>query len=91
MNAKGDIIQKLVEETVRGASDVSNSESTSKVVTREFAAVTSGMNTKECKPLAIADPNIPNSEWRECKCMIYVRIPGGRDAVLAKAKMAEEQ
>jgi hypothetical protein len=86
LNAKGDIIQKLAFETVKGASGVSDGESTGKVVVREFAATTSGMNRKECKPLAVADPNIPSSEWKECKCVMFVRIPGGRDAVLAKAK-----
>jgi hypothetical protein len=86
LNAKGDIIQKLAHETVKGASGVSDGESTGKVVVREFSATLSGMNVKECKPLAVADPNIPNSEWKECKCVMFVRIPGGRDAVLAKAK-----
>lgn len=91
LNAKGDIIQKLAFETVKGASGVSDGESTGKVVVREFAATTSGMNTKECKPLAVADPNVPYSEWKECQCVMYVRIPGGRDTVLAKAKAKMEE
>ncbi|MCB1156318.1 MAG: lipoprotein LipL21 [Leptospiraceae bacterium] len=91
LNAKGDIIQKLAHETVTGASGVSDGESTGKVVVREFAAQTSGMNTMQCEPLSKPDPNIANSEWKECRCVMYVRIEGGRDAVLAKAKakMAE--
>ncbi|MCB1157124.1 MAG: lipoprotein LipL21 [Leptospiraceae bacterium] len=86
LNAKGDIIQKLAHETVTGASGVSDGESTGKVVVREFAAQVTGMNTMQCEPLAKAEADIPNSEWKECRCVMYVRIEGGRDSVLAKAK-----
>ncbi|MEM7183093.1 MAG: lipoprotein LipL21 [Spirochaetota bacterium] len=89
LGAKGDIIQKLAHETVSGASGVSDGESTGKVVVREFAAYNSGMNRLKCKPIAKADPNIPLSEWNECVCVMYVRIEGGPDAVLAKARAKE--
>lgn len=86
LNAKGDIIQKLARETVEGASGVTDGESTGKLVVREFNAYVSGMNVKECKPLAVEDPDIPYSKWKECECVMFVRIPGGREAVLAKVK-----
>lgn len=86
LGAKGDIIQKLAYETVNGASGMSDAESTGKVVVREFAAYNSGMNRLKCKPIAKADPNIPMSEWNECICVMYVKIEGGPDAVIAKAK-----
>ncbi|MCB1191224.1 MAG: lipoprotein LipL21 [Leptospiraceae bacterium] len=86
LNAKGDIIQKLAKETVQGASGVTDGESTGKLVVREFNAYVSGMNVKECKPLAVEDPDVPYSKWKECECVMFVRVPGGREAVLAKVK-----
>lgn len=34
-----------------------------------------------CKPIAIPDPNIEGSEWKECECTVYTHIPGGRKAI----------
>lgn len=34
-----------------------------------------------CKPIAIADPNIEGSEWKECECTVYAHIPGGRKTI----------
>jgi hypothetical protein len=33
-------------------------------------------------PLAIPVPDFPNSEWKECECIIYVRITGGKEKVI---------
>ncbi|MEM7181811.1 MAG: lipoprotein LipL21 [Spirochaetota bacterium] len=90
LSAKGDIIQKLAHESVSGASGVSDGESTGKVVVREFAAKTSGMNRYKCKPIAKADPNIPLSEWNECVCVMFVRIEGGERAIVARAEAIEQ-
>ena len=37
-----------------------------------------GVWTKNCMPLAIPVPGFPYSEWKECECIVYVRIEGGR-------------
>lgn len=90
LSAKGDIIQKLAHETVTGASSVVDGESAGKTVVREFAAYNTGMNRFKCKPIAKADPNIPMSEWNECTCVMYVRVEGGAETVLAKAVAKDE-
>lgn len=41
-----------------------------------------GVWTKNCMPLAIPVPDFPNSEWKECECIIYVRITGGKEKVI---------
>jgi hypothetical protein len=90
-SAKGDLIGKMVGESVQGASGVSDGESTGKVVVREFNAKVQGVNTKECKPLMPQDPQIPYAEWKECECVIFVKIDGGREAIVARAKEIENK
>ncbi|MCB1176136.1 MAG: lipoprotein LipL21 [Leptospiraceae bacterium] len=89
VNAKGDLIGKLIGESITGASGISDGESTGKVVVREFSGKLQGVNVKECKPIAVPDPSIPLSEYKECQCVIFVKVPGGRDAIVARAKEIE--
>jgi hypothetical protein len=91
LQAKGDLIGKMIGESIEGASGVSDGESTGKVVVREFEGKLQGVNTKECRPTAIAKPEIPGSEYLECECVIFVRIDGGRDSILARAKELEKK
>ncbi|MBK8397826.1 MAG: lipoprotein LipL21 [Leptospiraceae bacterium] len=86
---KGDLIGKLVKESIEGASGVADGESTGVVVVREFGGTLGGVNVKECKNLYPDDPNIPYSGWKECECIVYIKVPGGRDAVVAKATSYE--
>lgn len=83
---KGDLIGKLVGESIQGASGVSDGESTGAVVVREFQGKLQGVNVKECKALYKDDPEIPYSGWKECECVVFIKVPGGRDAVIAKAQ-----
>ncbi|MDX1961458.1 MAG: lipoprotein LipL21 [Leptospiraceae bacterium] len=89
--AKGELIGKLVGETLTGASGVSDGESTGAVVVREFNGKLKGVNIKECKGLAMEVPDAPGSEFKECECVIFVKIPGGREAVIAKAQEVEKK
>ncbi|MCB1176135.1 MAG: lipoprotein LipL21 [Leptospiraceae bacterium] len=89
VNAKGDLIGKMIGESITGASGISDGESTGKVVVREFQGKLQGVNTKECKPIAVPDPSIPLSEYKECQCVIFVKIDGGRDSIVARAKEIE--
>lgn len=88
---KGDLIGKLVGESIQGASGVSDGESTGQVVVREFMGTLQGVNVKECKALYPDDPQVPYSGWKECECVVFVKIPGGRDAVVAKAQSADKK
>jgi hypothetical protein len=91
VNAKGDLIGKMIGESITGNSGVSDGESTGKVVIRDFIGKLQGVNVKECKPIATPDPSIPLSEYKECQCIIFVKIPGGRDAIIARAKEIENK
>lgn len=44
--AKGDLIGKMIGESIEGASGVSDGESTGKVVVREFSGKLQGVSTK---------------------------------------------
>jgi hypothetical protein len=83
---KGNLIGKLIGEDVVGASGTSDGESTGVVVVREFSGNLRGVNTKECKPLFEDEANTPYSGWKECECVVFVKIPGGKEAVVAKAE-----
>lgn len=89
VNAKGDLIGKMIGESITGASGVADGESTGKVVVREFQGKLQGVNVKECRAISTPDPSIPLSEYKECQCVIFVKIPGGRDAIVARAKEIE--
>ena len=89
--AKGDLIGKMIGESIEGASGVSDGESTGKVVVREFSGKLQGVSTKECRPMAIAKPEIPGSEYLECECVIFLRVDGGRDAIIARAQELEKK
>jgi hypothetical protein len=82
---KGNMIGKLIGETVTGASGTSDGESTGVVVVREFKGELQGVNVKECKALYPDEPTTPYSGWKECECVVYIKIPGGKEAVIAKA------
>lgn len=36
----------------------------------------------QCKSLSEPDPKIPGSEWRECECIVYIYVKGGKDSVI---------
>lgn len=87
---KGNLIGKLIGEEVTGASGTSDGESTGVVVVREFAGNLKGVNVKECKALYEDEANTPYSGWKECECVVFVKIPGGKEAVIAKAEKTKQ-
>ncbi len=39
----------------------------------------------KCKPIGYAySMSIQGSEWRDCECIFYMKVLGGRDAIIAK-------
>ncbi|MBP6739506.1 MAG: hypothetical protein KA146_05925 [Leptospiraceae bacterium] len=49
-----------------------------------------GVWTKNCMPLAIPVPGFPYSEWKECECIVYVRIEGGRERVVKDLEQRDD-
>ena len=60
------------------------------VLFKEYSGKIKEVKVKECKPL-YPDPEIPDSGWKECECIVYIHIPGGRDAIVAKATAFERK
>ncbi|MBK6606904.1 MAG: hypothetical protein IPG24_15870 [Leptospiraceae bacterium] len=46
---------------------------------------------KVCRPLAASELKIPLREGKECECIIYAHIPGGKDGIIARAKEIEKE
>ncbi len=61
-------------------------ENIGKIILNEYVGKIKGAEAKDCKPLAIPDQEVPLSEWKECECLIYSHIPGGRDGIIIRAK-----
>ncbi len=89
LQGKGNLMRKMIGETLTGASGVADGESTGSVLVSEYTGKIKGVSTKECKGLAQADPQIPYSDYKECECVIFSRIEGGKDAIIARAKEVE--
>jgi len=51
------------------------------------------MQLLNCKPIAYPFSGmysrIEGSKWRDCECIFYMKVPGGRDAIVAKSKTFE--
>lgn len=41
---------------------------------------------KECKPIATEESSFKGSSWRECECIFYAHVPGGKDALVKVLK-----
>ncbi len=66
-------------------------ENIGKIILNEYVGKIKGAEAKDCKPLAIPDPEVPLSEWKECECTVYAYIPGGKDGIIARAKEIESK
>lgn len=53
-----------------------------KLKTKECSGVLQNRGTAECWPES-------NGSWETCGCLVYIRFPGGRDAVLKKLEFQE--
>ena len=49
------------------------------------------INKLNCKPISYSyyynDFSGGGSEWRDCECIFYAKVPGGRDAIVARVGM----
>ena len=49
------------------------------------------IKVKNCYPIAKSVIEESESDWKECECIFYVHIPGGRDIISARAKELERE
>ncbi|HMW05373.1 MAG TPA: hypothetical protein PK079_11615 [Leptospiraceae bacterium] len=57
-----------------------------KLLIKEYKKIIKVVEVKDCKPLAVPDPEIPLSKWKDCECLVYAQVPGGRDAFIVRAQ-----
>jgi len=93
LQGASDVVKKMVGETLESASGVSDGESTGNVIVSQSAGIVRGVGAYDCKAYgAGSDPkDVSKDNWEECMCVIWARFPGGRDALITKAKGVENQ
>ncbi|MDX1957316.1 MAG: hypothetical protein SFU98_02020 [Leptospiraceae bacterium] len=90
--AKGDLIGRLVGESFLSVSGTtSDGESNGSIIVRNLNRQIKGVNTFSCMPIANEDHLIIGSQWKECSCLIFVKIPGGRDAIFAEVQELDKK
>ena len=70
---------------------ISDVESLKSVLHSEYSGIIKQIGTKDCKPLAPSDSKFPYREWKECECIIYSHIPGGKDGIIARARELDRE
>ncbi len=88
-----DTVKKMVGESLEGASGVSDGESTGSVIVSQSAGVVKGVGAYDCKATGPgSDPkDVSKDNWEECQCVIWAKFPGGKDALVTKAKEIEKK
>lgn len=89
LEAKPDFMRKLIGETLTGAEGVSDIESAGKTVLAEYNSKVTDLNAWSCRPLRPAAQKTPGIEWEECECIIYTKVPEGKEAIIKRAQEME--
>ena len=84
---KNNIFNKLIGELLLGGSG-NFTEVTVSSIAKEYR-LKKEIKVKHCYPIAKSGIEESESDWKECECIFYVHIPGGRDAIVAKATAFE--
>lgn len=85
------VIRKIIGEphtTGFFSSNKSNQSITTDCNPSISASLVQSIKVYECKAIGPgSDPaDVTKDNWEECECIIYVKFPGGRDALVAKAQ-----
>ncbi len=56
-----------------------------KILIKEYKNKDNEIKAKSCYPIAKPSREEPESEWKECECVFYLYIRGGKDAIIARA------
>jgi len=78
---KADIATKMLSEF----SECSDCSDDKKTIFKESNAVKEA-KLKECIPTSPEISELKGSNWRECECVIYAHIPGGKDGLHARIR-----
>jgi hypothetical protein len=81
--AKSKLLQRLIGESLASMSD---GDLTATAIAKEYKNKNNEIKVKSCYPIAKPSREEPDSEWKECECVFYLFIKGGKDAIIARAK-----
>ncbi len=88
-NRSDSLIRKMIGDSIIGsihAKSEAEEERIGILLVKKYLREKDKIQVKECRPLAQPNSKIPNSEWRECECIVYLYIPGGKDTIIKEAK-----
>lgn len=86
LQAKGNLLNKIISETVMlSSAQPEETEMLKKILIKEYKNKDNEIKAKSCYPVAKPSHEEPDSEWKECECVFYLYIKGGKDAIIARA------
>lgn len=90
LQGKANFLRKMVGESLEGASGVADGESTGFVIVSQYSGKVKGLSVADCKPRG-EKGKFNGSEWGQCECVIWAKVDGGRDAIVASAQDHEKK
>lgn len=85
--AKSKLLPRLIGESLAGMTTAAgDNEITLTAVVKEYKDKNNEIKVKSCYPIAKPSREESDSEWKECECIFYLYIKGGKDAIIARAK-----
>ena len=85
--AKSKLLPRLIGESLAGMTTAAgDNDITVTTVVKDYKDKNNEIKVKSCYPIAKPSREEPESEWKECECVFYLYIKGGKDAIIARAK-----
>ena len=84
--AKSKLLPKLIAISLGSMTTADDSSKTEFEIIKEYKDKNNEIKVKSCYPIAKPSREEPESEWKECECVFYLYIKGGKDAIIARAK-----
>ena len=83
--AKSKLLPKLIAISLGSMTTADDSSKTEFEIVKEYKDKNNEIKVKSCYPIAKPSREEPESEWKECECVFYLYIRGGKDAIIARA------
>lgn len=88
-NYQSDLIGRMCGESINNSMQIKNEKKFDRIgasLVKKYLKEKDNIKVMECRPLYPPNPKLPNSEWKECECILYLHIPGGQEAILKEAE-----
>lgn len=80
---KSELITKIINDSLEKCSEGCEEISSGK--TQKIQTILSEIKSKDCRPTATLE-NFEGSEWRECECIVFAYLRGGKDELVRTLK-----